>query len=143
MGRDDYQVALKTMHTNAVPDSIQALGANHVIGTEAPPIDETERALFRHERTALAQLRSGDSIHLKEDQMPIGKSEDATCPECKFRRETSPHLFGCDATPTVLLATDLWAHPVAVVNHLRKLPSFSGLKTHDPPPPRPPPEPPP
>ena len=143
MGRGEYPAALKSLHTDAVANSIPALGANHVIGTPPPPIDDSERALFRHERTTLAQLRSGDSIYLKDYQMRIGKSEDATCPECMIKRHSSPHLFGCDATPTVLQATDLWAHPVAVVNHLRKLPSFSGLKTHDPPPPRPPPEPPP
>ena len=141
MGRDDYSTTIKALHTQAVAKSIEDLGANHLTGAAPLPIDDSELSLSRHERATLAQLRSGDCHFLKDYQMRIGKADDATCPECKYRRHSVPHIFECDAAPTVLRVTDLWAHPVAVANHLRKLSSFSSLAQRDPPIPHPPPEP--
>ena len=141
--REDYQLAIKSLHTSAVADSIADLGINHVLGAPPPPINDSELALNRLERCTLAQLRSGDCHLMKDYQMRVGKSADALCPECLFRRHSVPHLFNCDAIPTVLNVSDLWSHPVAVIHHLKRLSSFSSIVDRGPPPPRPPPEPPP
>ena len=135
MRQDDYCPTLTALHTQAVSRSIDNLGENHLIATRHPPIDDTEVALNRKERCTLAQLRSGDCCLLKDYQMRVGKSVDATCPECMIQHHTVPHL-NCDATPTCLKVTNLWNHPVAAINFLRKLSSFASL--NGPQPPRPP-----
>ena len=136
-----YPAVISSLHTQAVRDSITNLGENHLLQSVPLPIDDSETALNRRERTTLAQLRTGDCSNLKDYQMRIGKSDNALCPECKFKRHSVPHLFNCDAVPTVLNVSDLWCHPIAVVNHLKKLSSFNTLNAHGPPLPRPPPEP--
>ena len=141
--QEEYGLALSTLHTEAVTESIQNLGDNHLLSAPPPPIDDSEIALERTERCILAQLRTGDCSLVKDYQMRIGKSADALCPECLFRRHTVPHIFDCDAAPTCLKITDLWTHPIAVINFLSGLSAFSSLARNNPPPPRPPPEPPP
>ena len=136
MRQEDFRPALTALHTQAVARSITNLGENHLIAASPPPIDDSEACLNRKERCTLAQLRSGDCSLLKDYQMRVGSSVDATCPECKIRRHTVPHLFSCDATPTYLKVTDLWNHPVAALNFLRKQSAFSAL--NGPQPPRPP-----
>ena len=123
----EYRSTISSLHTSAVTQSINDLGENHLLNSAPPPIDDSELALHRTERTTLAQLRSGECHRLKDYQMKVGKADDAICPECKVRRHTVPHLFQCDATPTVLKVTDLWHQPVAVVNYLKKLSSFSSV----------------
>ena len=136
MRQEDYRPALSALHTQAVTLSITNLGENHLITSPPPPICDSEASLTRKERCALAQLRSGDCNLLKDYQMRVGSSVDATCPECLIRRHSVTHLFNCDANPTHLKVTDLWNHPVAVINFLRKLSAFASL--NGPHPPRPP-----
>ena len=116
---------IKSLHTAAVDDSIVSLGDNYILGTPPPPIDDSEVALSRLERCTLAELRSGDCHLMNDYQMRVGKSADAVCPKCRVQRHSVPHIFACDAVPTVLQVSDLWTHPVAMINHLKKLSSFS------------------
>lgn len=88
MAADEYRSAIKSLHTRAVTQSIDDLGANHLLDSIPPPIDDSELALTRSERTTLAQLRSGKCHRLNDYQMKVGKTDNATCPECKIRRHT-------------------------------------------------------
>ena len=132
----DYKSTLVALHTAAVSKSISDLGFNHLIGCIPPEICDSEKSLFRRERTILAQLRSGDCVGLLCYRMRIGRAPVAVCPECLIRRHTTCHLFACEARPTSLRVIDLWTHPVAVINFLKTLPSCSSLLSQEPPPPR-------
>ena len=138
-----YKTVLTSIHTAAVTQTIADLGTHHLINIVPPEICATEKTLKRRERTLLAQLRSGDCICLLSYLMRVGRAPDAVCPECRIRRHTTIHLFSCEARPTSLQILDLWTHPVAAINFLKSLPSFSSVLSPEPPPPRPPPEPPP
>ena len=63
--------------------------------------------------------------------IPTGISNSALCPHCLFRRHTVPHIFNCDAVPTLLTLRDLWINPVKVVELLVSLPSFVTLIPKD------------
>ena len=96
---DEYRSAIKTLHTKAVTQSIEDLGENHLLNSIPPPIDDSELALNRPERTTLAQLRSGECHRLNDYMMKVGKSDNAICPECKIRRHTVPHFFAATLVP--------------------------------------------
>ena len=138
-----YRATLKSIHTEAVADSISKNKFSRVLGCDRPEISPSESTLSRASRSTLAQLRTGDCHHLLNYQLMVGRSQTALCPECRFRRHTVDHLFACDARPTTLTTKDLWVNPVAAVDFLKSLPSFSHLASTEPPAPRPPPEPPP
>ena len=62
----DVATALKTIHCNAVRESINARGTNRVLGTPAPAISEEETQLPRITRRNLSQLRSDFSTTIKD-----------------------------------------------------------------------------
>ena len=144
---------LKSLHTQFVNDSINRQGPNSVINVRPPKISPSEATLSRRERSTLSQLRSGDCHLLASTQVKFGRSTSALCSECKIARQTTNHLFNCNAIPTNLNNRDLWKNPHLVINHLVKFDAFASLRPPDPPlrppppasPPlaRPPPEPPP
>ena len=141
---NDYKAAIKDIHTKVVTETVSSLAPNPFLGCPPPPIDKSEKTLPRRCRTLLAQLRSGECHFLNSTLMKYGRSESATCPECKIRRHTMPHLFSCEALPpTSLGVRDLWENPTLVSRFLSTHPSFSQLFPPDPPTPPPPPEPPP
>ena len=146
----DYKPALKTLHTEAVANTIAKLDNNPLLDAPPPPIASSETRLNRKQRSTLAQLRSGQCHFLNDYQVLTGRAQSALCPECLINRHTARHLFNCDAAPTDLTIRDLWNNPISVINHLVTLSSFSSLgPTPQPAPPaprpplRPPPEPPP
>ena len=55
------QVA-KALHTTIVAKTIDSLRPNVILSGRPPPIDKSEKQLSRHQRTTLAQLRSGYCI---------------------------------------------------------------------------------
>ena len=138
-----YRATLKTVHTNSVASTISNLANNSLLDQKPPEISPSEIRLTRHQRTTLAQLRSGHCKLLREYAMRIGLSKSAICPECLFRRHNVRHIFNCEAAPTNLSIKDLWINPCSVVEFLHSLPSFSPIFPPDPPQPPPPPEPPP
>ena len=134
-----YRNILDTLHTESVQQTINRLEPNPLLDTRPPPISPSETTLTRKQRSTLAQLRSGQCHLLNDYQVLTGRSHSALCPECLFRRHSVPHIFDCDANPTLLVIHDLWNNPVAVINFLVTLPSFSPLvPTVPPPPPLPP-----
>ena len=140
---DEYRSTLKSIHTDAIANSIKKLTVvNSVLGAVPPPVSDSEKRLTRLQRTTLAQLRSGSCRMLNDYKVTLGHIRSALCPECLFQRHTSRHLFQCDAAPTTLTPRDLWVNPATVVNFLSTLPSFSSLLPSNPPPPPPPPQPP-
>ena len=139
----DYKKVRKSVHTVSVASIISRLEPNRLLDTQPPPISPSESRLSRIQRTTLAQLRSGHCRLLGDYKVLTGISNSALCPQCLFRRHTVPHIFNCDAVPTLLTLRDLWINPVKVVELLVSLPSFVTLIPKDQHPPRPPPEPPP
>ena len=107
LSRADAKTAVKTIHSNAVLKIKEELGPNPVLGVLPRPIDSSERSLPRRQRCVFAQLRSGLSSHLRSYSHRIGKTEDAICPECRIRRQTTRQLFECEACPTSLSVEDL------------------------------------
>ena len=140
--QDNYKVAIQSIHHEAVQQVIKDLGPNPLLGKTPPPPDKSERSLTRAQRSTLSQLRSGYCRLLKDYQVRVGLAPDALCPECLYQRHTTRHLFICPATPTNLSISDLWRHPVPVMDFLLTLSSFSVLLPPPPPAPRPPPVPP-
>ena len=138
-----YRNILDTLHTEAVQQTIERLEPNPLLNERPPPISPSETTLTRRQRTTLAQLRSGQCHLLNDYQVLTGRAQSALCPECLFRRHSVPHLFECDANQSNLVTRDLWVNPVAVINFLMTLPSFSSLVPTVPPPPPMPPDPPP
>ena len=132
---------------------VATLDPNPVINFRPPKIHPSEAALPRRVRTVLSQLRSGDCRLLAATQVKFGQSQSAICADCRFARQTTSHIFNCDAIPTTLNTRDLWKKPSAVADHLVKFTNFSSIIPPDPPlrppppasppPLRPPPEPPP
>ena len=140
----NYNSIKKAIHTQAVQNTISALGPNPLLGTLPPSVSPSEKRLSRIQRTTLAQLQSGHCHFLGDYKVLTGRSTLALCPECLFRRQTVPHIFQCDACPTNLSLRDLWVNPVTVVQQLLvNLSSFATLFLPNSPPPPPPPEPPP
>ena len=139
----EYRRTLKEIHTGAVSDAVSKNNFSRILGRVRPDIDPSESTLSRAERSALAQLRSGECQLLNDYLAKVGRSNSALCPECRFQRHTVAHLFRCDAVETNLSLEDLWTNPVDVATFLKSLPSFSRLASSDAPAPRPPPEPPP
>lgn len=139
-----YRQNLKTLHTAAVRDSIDATPPNRILGIPPPTVSPSERLLSRSSRCTLSQLRSGFSVYLRSYQARIGSILDPLCPECLASEHTTDHLFNCPSHPTALTPTDLWTSPTEAVAFLATLPSFSHLQPAlDRPPPEPPPSPPP
>ena len=138
-----YKSIIGKIHTEVVANTIQTINHSRVLDGPRPDISASELSLSRADRTTLAQLRTGDCHLLNDYLVKTGRSNDAACPECRFRRHTVNHLFSCDATPTNLTTRSLWEDPVDAISFLKTLPSFSRLVSTNPPPPRPPPEPPP
>ena len=138
-----YKPAIDKIHSDTVLSVKAALGDNPVLGRPPPPISTTERSLPRAHRCVLAQLRSGHCSHLETYRSRIGRSSTSLCPECRFARQTTAHLFVCPATPTALTVEDLWRRPVEAMDFLLSLSSFSSLLPPGPLPPPPPPLPPP
>ena len=139
----NYSNVRSSVHTSSVAKSISNLEPNRLLGTRPPPISPSESRLTWMQRTTLAQLRSGHCRLLGVYKVLTGISNSALCPQCLFRRQTVPHIFNCDSSPTTLTLLDLWINPVKVVEYLVTLPTFATLIPKDPPAPRPPPEPPP
>ena len=136
LDQDDYKTVLQNIHTSADQKTIDRLGPNSVLGQVPPAISPVEKLLDRVERSTLAQLRTGQCRRLNSFLQMTGQLDDATCPECLFRRHTSRQLFNCDAAPTTMTVESLWTAPVAVISFLRSLPSFSFLLPAEPPAPR-------
>ena len=139
----EYRSILKAIHTDTVSGVVSSFGRSRVLDGPRPELSPSERLLSRAERSALAQLRTGECQLLNDFLSKVGRAESAVCPECRYRRHTVNHLFACDAVPTTLTTRDLWVNPATAMRFLQSLPSFSHLISTDPPPPRPPPEPPP
>ena len=149
----DYGYTIKQLHTQFVANTISSLEPNPVIGFRPPKIHLSEATLPRRVRCALSQLRSGDCHLLASTQVKYGRSQSSLCPDCRFARQTTSHLFSCDAVPTNLNTRDLWKRPTLVAEHLVSFSNFQSLIPPDPPlrppppasppPARPPPEPPP
>ena len=140
MPERSYKSSIDQIHTGAVRRVIAELDPNPVLEAEPPKIDKSEVDLPRAQRTALAQLRSGDSSHLEEYRHRIGLAPNAICPECRLHRHSVRHLFRCPVHPTPLLPVDLWRRPVQTMEFLLSLPSFSSLLPPDPLLPPPPPD---
>ena len=97
--------------------------ANKVLGTRAPPINQSEKSLPRKTRTTLSQLRSGYSSSLNSFLSRINPLEyEDTCPKCGQGPHDTPHLFNCLANPTASNPRILWEDPPAAAE-------FLGLET--------------
>ena len=129
-----YGDVIKSLHTDAVVNSINNRAPNRVLGDRPPAINTKEKYLQRKTRVTLAQMRSGFCYHLKDYQFRIGKTQDETCPLCLLSPQTVKHVFECPARPTQLIPNDLWSFPVDVASFLSSHPSYDV-----PPPPPPPP----
>ena len=147
MTADAYKPALKSIHDNAVKQVVDNWEVNPILGTLPPPVHKSESQLSRAQRSTLAQLRSGHCRLLESHKSRCNQATSTLCPECRFHRHTTSHLFHCPAAPTTLTVSSLWSHPVDAMAFLLTLPSFSSLIPPDPllppPPPPPPPDPPP
>ena len=138
----EYSNVLKSIHTQSVENVINRLGEQSVLQKVPPAVSRSELTLSRPERCTLAQLRVGRCRRLNDYKHLLGQVDSAVCPECLIRRHNTAHLFNCDSRPTNLVIEDLWDKPVAVVDFLKTLPSFSFLLPPEQPnSPRPPPEP--
>ena len=89
---ENYRNTIKSIHTEVVSNVISRCGHSRVLGGPRPSLSPSERLLTRPERTALAQLRSGDCHFLGDYLLRVGRSESAVCPECRFRRHTVPPI---------------------------------------------------
>ena len=133
-----YKATIRTLHTQAVQDTINTLEPNRVLNARPPAISQRESRLPRHWRTVLAQLRSSHCHHLRTYQHRIGAANDDLCPGCGLAPHSTAHLFNCPNSPTDLTPRSLWCDPASAVDFLCRLSPFLHL---DPPPPRPPPQP--
>ena len=143
---------LKSIHVQAISDTVDAFSPNRVLGAIPPPIHPSESSLPRATRVILSQLRSGHCVKLNDYRHRTGQSNDDLCPACRNAPHTSSHLFNCISHPTSLTTSDLWERPREAAIFLASTPSFSNLPDPGSPPPppprprqgrRPPPEPPP
>ena len=136
----EYNKTLKSLHTKAVKAVIRRQEDNSVLDDFPLEVSPAEDKLPRPHRVVLAQLRSNYCQRLRSyEHTKLNRVPDAVCPECRYQRHTTSHLFNCDATPTDLDVSALWLRPRAAIEFLLTLPSFNSL----PPVVRPPPEPPP
>ena len=140
---DKYKETLKEIHTAAVKQTIENLGENPILGAIPPATDRSESLLPRNQRRVLAQLRTGHCSLLYTYQSRLKKAPCSLCPECRFRRHTTQHLFDCPAAPTSLSVADLWRKPVETMDFLLTLSAFTSLRPPGPSLPSPPPSPPP
>ena len=129
---------LKSVHTEAVTNTMAIRSPNRVLQVPPPPIGEEETSLPRQYRTTLSQLRSGFCRSLNSFQERIGTTNNPLCPSCGEEPHTTQHLFTCPTHPTSLTPRDLWERPGLTSEFLSSLPLFNL-----PPLPCPPPEPPP
>ena len=138
MGEDgtiaDTDAARNEVHAAAVVRSIEARGANRVLGTPAPAIDPEEERLSRKTRRVLSQLRSGFCPSLEDYRHRVGLSESEICPCCRREVHTVQHVFECPDHPTELRPLDLWLRPIGVADFLRTLPFFDLPEEERPPP---------
>ena len=144
-----YQATIKSIHTDIVGVAVDRLTPNRVLNQRPPLLDPIESFLPRQTSCALARLRSGFSIGLKDYQLRIGNVDNDTCPDCGAASQSVSHIFSCPSHPTRLAVEDLWENPWDVAEFLRSTPGFSFLPDPGPRPSRrrrrrrPPPEPPP
>ena len=84
----DAATAYKEIHTTSVRRSIEARGANQVIGIPAPAISEEEEQLPRKTRRTLVQLRSCFYSSLNDYKHRVGQSDTQICPCCRQEEHT-------------------------------------------------------
>ena len=111
------QVA-KALHTTIVAKTIDSLRPNVILGGCPPPIDKSEKQLSRHQRTTLAQLRSGHCRLLHSYQHRLKPAASNTCPDCGIGPHDVHHLFHCAAHPITLQPIDLWKNTVKAADFL-------------------------
>ena len=149
---DHSKEVLRSLHVQAISDTVDGFAPNRVLGAIPPPIHPSESSLPRATRAVLSQLRSGHCVKLNDYRHRIGQTLDDLCPDCRIAPHTASHIFSCQSHPTTLSVTDLWERPREAAIFLSTTPSFSSLPDPGSPPPppprrrqgrRPPPEPPP
>ena len=78
----------KEIHTTSVRRSIEARGANRVIGIPAPAISKEEEQLPRKTKRTLVQLRSGFCSPLNDYKHRVRQSNTQICPCCRQEEHT-------------------------------------------------------
>ena len=115
----NYKQRLKQLHDGAHKKCNEGYPPNKILGTTPPPLNNrAERSLGRSTRRTLAQLRSGYSPLLASYRARIEDGVSPLCVDCGQEDQTTDHLFKCQARPTDLAITDLWAKPDEVAAFL-------------------------
>ena len=122
MVKNDRKATLQALHTTAVVKAVQCHERNVVLDCRPPPIRNSEKELYRKERSTLAQQRSGYCRLLGSYKTRIKKDASLdVCADCGTTPHDVKHLFICPAHPTTLIPSDLWSRPTDDVRELSYL----------------------
>ena len=102
-----------------VDAAISHQSINKVFAARPPEINPNEATLPRLTRSALAQLRSGDSRRLNSYLHRLNPAIPNVCSVCNMGPHDTAHLFNCPEKPIPFQPIDLWLRPIEVAQALQ------------------------